>query len=120
MDSVSAGVPCQEISRKRPLAALVPDLSLRGAKRRSNLALRGNKKIEIASSQRTLLSMNRNPKVGWIKRSGSTILTIVHRLSSAAWWIRFFVAAFVFVPCLIHPTIANRVHGSWAVLAAPT
>ena len=26
--------------------------------------------------------------VGWIKRSGSTILTIVHGLSSAAWWIR--------------------------------
>ncbi len=26
--------------------------------------------------------------VGWIKRSGFTILTIVHGLSSAAWWIR--------------------------------
>ena len=66
------------------------------------------------------LSMNRNPEVGWIKRSGSILLTIVPGFSSAAWWIRFFVAAFVFVPCLIRPTITNRVHGSSAVLAAPT
>ena len=32
------------------------------------------------------LSMNRNPEVGWIKRSGSTTLTIVHGLSSVAPW----------------------------------
>ena len=37
----------------------------------------------------TTLSMNQNPEVGWIKRSGSTVRIIVPDLSSAAWWIRY-------------------------------
>ena len=35
------------------------------------------------------LSMNQNSEVGWIKRSGSAVRTIVPDLSSAAWWIRY-------------------------------
>ena len=35
------------------------------------------------------LSMNQNSEVGWIKRSGSTVRTIVPDLSSTAWWIRY-------------------------------
>ena len=35
------------------------------------------------------LSMNRNPEVGWIKRSGSTVANSVRRLLFVLWWIRF-------------------------------